>query len=423
MDRYEEGLRCQDVTLGLRTVDPNSSMLVPITRTRTIGMAADLAGLIKGRNIITEIEALRTVASETLDIGSYALEPVLATLEQAELIDIDRDSHGDVARITEQIPVFRNLYEDLGNAWHQGNPRQVEQSLVAVVNRLATGPMPTEGLYDELGLGRTDADEVYKVGRGTTLFKTVSTSDGEILYSPFTAFENPARMSQVLIEHGPGELAEALHRVNDYQGLPVGPGDSPALTDAVAMGLVTAPSVQIPDGTLRAFASVPYSVDRELFTVRKMVLDKALAIVACIRCGQHFGGATNSRQAVAVLRALVDTGELSEHGSHERQYKLLRDQGVVRFLPDSKSWGTWKRVGFIDSPENREAMTIAQMLLTGDELTEGRAAPSHVQQFLDLDARALKPLQTARQVQRTRVVDDGGLGRAFEQLMGRGPVR
>jgi hypothetical protein len=202
MDRYEEGLRCQDVTLGLRTVDPNSSMLVPITKTRTIGMAADLAGLIKGRNVITEIEALRTVASETLDIGSYALEPALVTLEEAGLIDIDRDSHGEVARITEQIPVFRDLYQ--GDAWHDGNPRQVEQSLVAVVNRLATGPMPTEGLYDEIGLGRVDADEVYKIGRGTTLFKTVSTSDGEILYSPFTAFEDPARMSQVLIDHGPG---------------------------------------------------------------------------------------------------------------------------------------------------------------------------------------------------------------------------
>ncbi len=420
MDRYEEGLRCQDVTLGLRTVDSDSSALLPMKTTRTIGMAADLAGLIKGRNVITEIDALRTVASETLDIGAFALEPALLTLEQAALIDIDRDSHGEISRITEQIPVFRDLYEDLGDAWHGGNPRQVEQSLVSVVNRLASGPMPTEGLYDEIGLGKADADEVYKIGRSTTLFKTIPTSDGEILYSPFTAFEDPARMSEVLIEHGPGQLAEALHRVHSYQGLPVGPETDPALADAVALGLVSAPSVQIPSGTMRAFASMPYTLDRELLTIRKMVLDKALAIVACIRCGQHYGGATNSREAIAVLGSLVATGELSEHGSHERQYKLLRDQGVVRFLPDSKSWGSWKRVGFIDTPENREAMAVARTLLEGSELTEGREQRPDVQKLLDLDARALKPLQTVRKMERTRVVDEAGLGRAFEQLMGRG---
>ncbi|MFY0405451.1 hypothetical protein [Solicola sp. PLA-1-18] len=393
----------------------------PLKNTRLVGMAADIAGLIKGRNIVDQMDALATVAADTLDIGSFQLPVALEALAEADLVDLDRDRHGEIVRITERIPVFHDLYEDLGGVWRDRGPRQVEEGLVAVVHRLAAGPMPVEGLYDELGFGSRDADEVFAVGAGTSVFKKLETKNGQILYSPFSAFENPGAMSDVLIDHGPGELAEALHRIHSYQGLPVGDGDA-VLRDAVSMGLITAPAVTIPDGTTRAFASVPYTVDRELLTVRKMVMDKALAIVACVRCGQTFGGATNTRSAIAIIDRLVGSGELSEHGSHERQYKLMRDQGVVQFLPDTKPWGSWKRVEFISTQENREAMSVARSLLAAQEIVDGRQATSDVQNLLNLDAQALKPLQTSAKLQRTRAVDEARLSRAFEQLMGRGPL-
>ncbi|MEV7068525.1 hypothetical protein AB0N97_37950 [Streptomyces collinus] len=51
--------------------------------------------------------------------------------------------------------------------------------------------------------------------------------------------------------------------------------------------------MQRPDGTLQPFAALPYVLGRDLLRGRKPVLDKALAVLACLRCGQHFGGYTS----------------------------------------------------------------------------------------------------------------------------------
>ena len=69
-----------------------------------------------------------------------------------------------------------------------------------------------------------------------------------------------------------------------------------------------APAVERPDGLLQPFGALPYSVDRDLLKGRKPILDKALAVLACLRCGQHFGGATNLPAAslVMVIDKLLD---------------------------------------------------------------------------------------------------------------------
>jgi hypothetical protein len=47
MEQYVEGLRCQDVHAGLRSVDPNSPGLIPLKTTRLVGMAADGQALVR----------------------------------------------------------------------------------------------------------------------------------------------------------------------------------------------------------------------------------------------------------------------------------------------------------------------------------------------------------------------------------------
>jgi hypothetical protein len=54
VDSYTEGLRCQDVNAGLRTFDATSAVLTPVKKTRLIGMAADLASLIRDRELISD---------------------------------------------------------------------------------------------------------------------------------------------------------------------------------------------------------------------------------------------------------------------------------------------------------------------------------------------------------------------------------
>ena len=421
MDQFTAGLRCQDVTLGVRELNPLDPALGTVRATHTVGMAADLAGLLRGREVVEGLDALTVVAAETLDIAPVALEPVLDLLEQAGLVTLRRQN-GQIFEIFESIPIYQSLYDSLGAAWRERQPRQIEQELITVVDRLTKHPLPFESLTEDLGIDKSDIDPLYRLGVDTSIFKTVETVDGILLYSPYMAFENPGGMYAALQNHGSGQIAEALAKVSDYQGYPVNAQDEPILLDTIARGIIPAPAVQRPGLDLISFATMPYAFDRSLTRDRKPTLDKALAIVACVRCGEHFGGATNARDVVTVLGALRDREYLNPHSSHARQYKLLRDLGVIRFLPDIKPSRGWMRPSFLRTPENEEAMSIAIALLQGREYMSGRESDDGIKALLDLDARALKPLQSVAKTKVRNALPEADLAVAFNTLMSQGEL-
>lgn len=421
MDHFAEGLRCQDVTLGLREVDPRSAELRLVQNTHLVGMAADLAGLIRGRNVIESYEALEIVASETLDIPAMVLPQTLEVLELAGFVEVDRTG-SEITRVIETVPIYQSLYSSLGTAWRDRSPRQIEEELVVVVDRLSRGPIPVEELTSDLGVDKSDVDRLYRLGLETSVFQTIETIDGSLLYSPYMAFEHPQAMYNAVVDHGSGALADALHRVAGYQGYPVDALNDPILAEAISRGIISAPAVALPDQTLLSFATLPYAYDRSLTRDRKPVLDKALAIIACVRCGQHFGGATNARDVAWVLSALRDREYLQPHSSHQRQYKLLRDNGVIQFLPDSMPGGSWVRPSLIQTDENLQAIDLAISLVSGEEILSGRESEDGIKGLLGLDAKAIKPLQvTARSNTRSQV-SELEIGRAFTALVGQGEL-
>ena len=287
---FKAGLRCGDVHAGLRNVDPNSSTLIPLADTRVVGMAASLASLVRGQDVIADAEALKTIAAEQLDISPYAFRDVIDTLERAGMVADVKRSGSKIVGFTETVPFYADLYDRLGSTWRGGTPSQLEQEMIAVVDRLATSPVPAEELENELGLDRGDVPRLLDIGWASDLVKTIDLIDGPVLYSPFFGFENPEMLASLLQNHGSGRFAEDLEAVREHQGLPLDDQKYPALADAVARGFIIAPSVHTPDGRDQPFAAVPYLPDRSLFVERKPILDKALAVVACVRCGQHFGG-------------------------------------------------------------------------------------------------------------------------------------
>ncbi|MEU4507372.1 hypothetical protein [Streptomyces sp. NPDC024089] len=425
MDDYVAGLRSQDVHQGLRNMDPHSPALVSLTKTRLVGSAADVAALIRGRNIIQDVSALQYIAVRELDVAPSSFEQVLDVLENAGFVDISRNSRGEPVGLTENVPVYRTLYEDLGTAWRASRPRQIEEELVAVVQRLAAGPVPVEALQTELGLD-SKPDDIVVIGRDSSILKVASTIDGDILYSPFSAFENPAVLSDLLREHGSAQMQAEFEQLHKHQGLAISQAEHPMLTDAVSRGLLSAPSVKLPDNKgLMSFAVLPYTLDRELLTGRKPVLDKALAVVACVRCGQKFGGSTNVSCALAIIAALLDPnrGMLRPHSSHERQYALMRNMGIIRFGADAgRVGGNWVTPIFVDTPDNREAMAIARDLIAAGETMAGRTPPPGTQSLLDLDASYLGPIQTISRTRARPDVSPNEYRGFWDALMGRGSL-
>jgi hypothetical protein len=290
--------------------------------------------------------------------------------------------------------------------------------MLALVDRLALSPLPAEQLEDELGLDRGDVPRLLEVGKAADLVKGVSLIDGEVLYSPFFGFENPELLSDLLTTHGSGRIAEELAAVRDHQGLPLDERRYPALADAISRGFVLAPSVRRPDFVEQPFVAVPYLPDRELLTVRKPILEKALAVLACVRCGQHFGGATSTREPVRVLNALLDPNRgyrLRPHSSHERQYQLLYRMQIVDFRPV----GSWVSPQLIVTDDNVAAVRIARDLLAYGELIEDRTGDDQARALLSLNSPYQAPIQTVYRRRERRTLSDREYQALLDAAMGR----
>lgn len=423
MDRFDEGLRCQDVHSGLRNVDPNSPLLGPLNDTRVVGMAATLAGLIRGRDVIGDAQALMQVAAYQLDVHMLSFNEVVALLEDAGYVQGVQRRGGKIAQFTETVPYYDDLYATLGDAWRDRTPTELEQQLLLVVDGLAQSPVPLESLEDRYSLDAGAVPDLLDVGVGAGLIRTLRTIDGDVAYSPFFGFENPQLLEELVTKHGTDQLVSEFAAVRSKQGLELTPGAYPLLREAVSGGLVMAPSVRLPDGSTRAFAAIPYVADPKLLTARKPVLDKTLAVLACLRCAENYAEHNTLSPAglVNVIGKLLDPnrGFLNPNSAHRRQYELMRNAGLIAFAPDTMPGGKWVTPTFVDTPDNREALQLARDLIIHGELVERRVDDSVARTALEAGKGYRAPMQTTHRMRDQAPMSPRHFEEIFEKAMGR----
>jgi hypothetical protein len=389
-------------------------------------MAATVAGLIRGRDVIQDASALMTIAAFQLDVPTLSFGEVITLLEDVGYVAGVKRSGGKVTEFTESVPFYDNLYATLGEAWRGRAPTILEQEMLAVINGLAQAPVSVDNLEDHFGIERSDIPELLEVADHSGLVRKLRSVDGDILYSPFFGFEDPGGLDALLSAHGGDRLAEELAAVRATQGLELTPGQYPLLTDAVGRGLIMAPSVTLPDGSARAFAALPYAADKSLLVSRKPVLEKALAVLACLRSAErHAEYNTLTPDALLfVIGKLLDPnrGFLNPNSSHRRQYQLMRNAGLIRFAPDTMPGGRWVTPTFIDTDDNREALRLARDLIQHGELVERRIDDEGARIALDTGAAYQAPLQTASRLRRVVAPSPDEYEMIFARAMGQGAV-
>lgn len=419
MDNLTEGLRCQDIHSGLRDLDQNSPLLGPLHETRLIGMAASLAGLIRGHDVISDGEALRTIAAQQLDVDEYAYTEIIRLLEDVEFVQGVQRNRRRILTFTESVPYYDDLYSVLGAAWHDAPLNETEQQLVPVIDGLSQAPVPLESLEDAFGLDRAVVPQILEIGKGSGLIRTLRTLDGDIAYSPFFAFENPALLETIAMEHGPDRFATELAAVRAHQGLEISPDQFPLLVDAVAAGLIMAPSVKKPNGGVASYAALPYAADQQLLRSRKPVLDKALAVLACLRSAARYAehNTLTPGGLVNVIDKLLDRnrGFLNPNSAHRRQYELLRNAGIIQFAPDTLPGGSWVTPVFIDTADNREALLLARDLIVHGEGMSQRVDDATARQMLASGQQFTAPMQTMNRIRQTVMPS----AKTFETIMSR----
>lgn len=391
VDQRLIGLRAQDVYSGLQTVDQTSGLIAAeLETTRLAGMAATVAANIRGIDLIKDPKTLTIIAAQQWGIDSLALPRVLETLEEVGYITQHRDARRRVSQIDEHIPLLHDdMYKRLGANWEASGPSEVDEAAVQTLETLASAPARLSDLGEQIG----DADtlgRVLAIGEAAQFARRLSLSDGdELIWSPYCAYEKPEALSALFKRFSDAQVREQFEKVRRYQGLPV-EGDAGVLSEAVGHGILLANTIQ-GSGGKASFAFVPYRASAAQLRMQKIVLDKALILLACVRYGQHKAEHPILYPA-AILRRLRDGDLLRASTEAGSQYQTAAQEQILRLVNVGSGYF---RAQLIDTSDNVAAVDLAIDLLTHGELVTSRDDAN--QRLLFTDGQYLTPLMTMKE--------------------------
>jgi hypothetical protein len=361
MDNLIVGLRAQDFHESLRVTTTFGPKDVHYEKTLLIGKAASLAMHLRGLLYVEDDKQLKYAAS-TLGISSLELQPVLRELEEVDFVSVVRT--GDIIkRVDIRVPEFRSGYADLGARWAELKPGEIEQASIASLETLYKGPVPLQTLEGAANLDPTSFSILRDVmGSGQLL--SVQTVDGQdVSFTPLAVDGNPNAYLQWARKF-PAEVQSSLDLLRAHQGLHMeasAVAGHEVFLDAIMAGVLLPVEVQGSTGSKKFLFAPRGGLNDE----ERVVLDKARAILACVRYGQNFAAGRPIKFPRAILQRLRDHKTFSRgHPDLFAQYGLL----VEKFIGEPiKEGGDRWNFRVYDHEENLKALDIAiEMLEFGE---------------------------------------------------------
>jgi hypothetical protein len=366
MDSMYVGLRSQELHEGLKEYTSFGPKDVHFKKTLLIGKAAVLAMHLRGLLYIDDYTQLEYAAA-ALGITSLELGPVLRELEELDFVSVVREGE-EVRRVDIRVPKFRSGYTELGERWRDLAPSEVEQASLFTLNDLYSGPQDKEGVLRSLGLDGTQQSIMLDVMHSGSLIATQVVDGQPLLYTPLAVDGNPTAYLQ-WAQKFPDEVAAALAVLRASQGLPIDDPDlqtNQALNDAVQTGVLMPVCVAGATGS-KDFVFAPHG---GLNSEEYVILDKARAILACVRYGQKFAQGRPIRYPRLILERLRSERRFRKgHPDLFTQYGLLV-QKLIGHLEDEGN-GRWNFI-VDDTDENLKALDVALEMLQYGESPSAR---------------------------------------------------
>jgi len=327
---------------------------------------------LRGLLYIDNYTVLKYAAGQ-LGIGALELPAVLHELEAVDFVSVIKAGE-QIKRVDIRVPEFRDGYEDLGSRWQDLGPSEIEQVSVDTLQNLLQSPIEEEKLIKTLGMKPEEYAILRDVMENGQLVRLQTLEGEKIIYTPLAVDGNPTKYLQ-WAERFPLQVSKALKILTNHQGLPVSDptiSGNAALQDAVMTG-VLAPVRVLGSTGLQEFLFVPRG---GLASEERIILDKARAILACVRYGQKFAAGKPILYPKRILETLRDNKRFRRgHPDLYSQYGVLVEKLIGH--PIQESSDRWNFV-INDTPENMKAFDIAISLL---EIGESPAAR------IDLEAR------------------------------------
>lgn len=421
------GLRSQDIQTSVQDVDLGA-LSSETKNIRLIGMAERLAIHIRGTDVIDDYKKVEYIASQ-FGIDSLLLPTVLEVLQELEWVRVDRKGT-KINKIEESVPYFRDIYSTAGEYFNNSNPSEIEKATIAVCDSLALSPLTEEEIRKKLGLDDKAYRMVLDIGKsGKFIEEYISPKTKEtVLYSPLYWIENPHKlqtMYNLIKNFGGDRVYEVLKNIREYQGLPLMDEilksdydtlseDNKIIAEAIRRGIILAPEINSFRGK-KNFAFIPQiGIPFE----EKIILEKAMAILACIRYGEHFGLITRIKYPEAILDSLLSLPyRIGPHTEIRMQYAILVGRGVGKIFPDRL---TKDRYYFelIPTEENKKAVKLAKDLLKVGELLEERGLSKDLQKVLFYPGSYEEAIRTLPKLKKPAYISSETQGNIFNILNG-----
>jgi len=356
-DSLALGLRAQDFHESLKVTGHFGPKDVHYKTTLLVGKAASLAMHLRGLLFIENLQQLEYAAS-SLGISSLELPAVLAELEEIDFIRIVRSAN-KIKRIEIKVPAFRSGYEELGDRWKLLKPSEIEQASIYALDRLYKGPMKESGLFKSFGLSPTENSIIRDVMQSGQLMSCQPVDGEPVVFTPLAVDGNPTSYLQ-WAKKFPNDVQKAIKALQAFQGMALSDqsiAKNPALLDAVSTGVVMPVQVSGATGD-QGFVFAPVG---GLTEEERTVLDKARAVIACVRYGQKFAQGRPIVYPQLIIDTLLRKKRFKRgHPDLFTQYGLLVEKLIGH--PVDEGNGRWN-FEVDDTSENMKALQIASEML------------------------------------------------------------
>ncbi len=405
------GIRAQDFHEGLKEVGGLAQKDIYFRKTLRIGKAAALAMHLKGLNVVADHEALVAMCS-ILGIGADEMLPVIRELQEISFIRSARIDGDVVKRLELSIPELRDGYADLGQRLLDLGPTDHEQTGLLLVQEAIRVPQSEASVVARLGLDAEVVAVVKDVVTSGGLVDTYERADGAVLYSPLMVEENARALVELSKRYPEEAVVGAFDRVRSYQGIPeedIAKVKDEVLTTAVATGALQPVTLDGPGVGGRRFYFTPKG---GLPPERRVILDKARALLAGVRCGQRYATATPIKYPRSLLRRLKEQRGFSKaHSDLATQYGLVVSKGM----------GVLERVGsrwsfkLHDTPENLAAVDLAIELLETGETTTA-SIDVEARELMNVSGSYAGPVSTRARIKRPARRSKAGIADIYEKM-------
>jgi len=317
-------------------------------------------------------------AAGELGISADTLDRALSELEEIGYVTLYK-SGGDIRKVEERIPLLSDRYELIGQKWLDSKPSEIEMGAIVLLDDLLMAPQRERDVQKKHNFDSDSFKIIADVGKSGSFYKTyTSPVDGStIAFSPLYHDENPESFLKLFAKFPDLDVSKILRSIRDYQGQPIDNISNPILREAIKTGCIPAPSVDSTGGK-KHFAFTPVQGVGKL---EKSLLEKARAIVACVRYGQHFAGITRIKYPLLILETLRKQKRLGAHSEILRQYSVLHKLGIGRITRNRFFPGRYN-FELIDSEENLRALDLAIQYLTVNEVTKSDPKVDDARQLL-----------------------------------------